>query len=312
MRETFRDLANVTVAGGIDPHPIDYHDPAVWDRHEQEFRATLATVTDRPVTAVFTSEAYGTELARRFGARHVAVDPDRALVPISSTAVRADPVGSWDHLPRPVRAGLCLRVVVLGAESTGTTTVSRLLTDALRARGGAHGLTRWVPEVGRAASITKLANARAEAALVGGPTPTMDDLAWPSAEFVAIAEAQNRLEDRLAREGGPVLVCDTDAFATGVWHERYVGQRSNAVENLARSHPLYLLTGHEGVPFQQDELRDGEHLRPWMTERFEQLLRESGRPFVRLDGSADERLHQAVRAVDELLATGWRIEGHRR
>ena len=162
MREMLTDLSNVTVVGGIDPHPIDYENPAVWDQHEREFRATLATVTNRPVTAVFTSESYGKELAGRFEARHVSVDPGRLLVPISSTAVRNDPVGTWEQLPRPVQAGLCRRVVVLGAESTGTTTISRMLTESLRARGGAHGLTRWVPEVGRMVSVTKLAGARAQ------------------------------------------------------------------------------------------------------------------------------------------------------
>ncbi|MEZ5179983.1 MAG: AAA family ATPase, partial [Acidimicrobiales bacterium] len=310
LAETFEDFSNVTVAGGMDPHPIDYDEPTVWDLHVREFRAVLGTVTDEPVTAVYSSEAYGDELARRFDARHVPVDPDRALVPMSSTAVRRDPVACWEQLPRAVRGGLARRVVVVGAESTGTTTVSRALTDALRARGGAHGLTRWVPEHGRAATVTKLAEARARAALARDAPPDAADLHWPTEEFEAIAAEQNRLEDVLAREGGPVLVCDTDAFATAIWHERYVGHRSPAVESLGRHHPLYLLTHHEGVPFEQDGMRDGEHIRTWMTGRFEETLAETGRRFVVLHGSIRERVDRAMEAVDELLAAGWGVEGH--
>ena len=299
------DLPHVTVAGGDDPHPIDYDDPDVWDLHEAEFRTVLADITDEPVTAVFSSEPYGEELARRFGAVAVCVDPDRTLVPVTATEVRADPVATWDQLPAPVRAGLARRVIVVGAESTGKTTLCRDLADALRARGGAHGLTRWVAEVGRERTIELRAAAVARAALAGSPPPSMEDLEWPTSEFVAIAAAQNRREDHLAAIGGPVLVCDTDAFATGIWHERYVGHRDDAVDALARHHDLYLLTHDDGAPFVQDGIRDGEHLRSWMTERFVTELAATGRRFVVLTGSWDERRATALTAIDDLLADGW-------
>lgn len=305
VAETVADLDHVVVAGGVDPHPIDYHDPAVWDLHEREFRTVLAGITDEPVTAVFASERYGVELARRFDARAVLVDPERELVPVSATLVREDPIAAWEYLPPPVRAGLCRRVVVLGAESTGTTTLARSLADVLRARGGPHGETQWVPEVGRAWTVTKMAQAIAAAALAGHPRPSMDDLAWPTDDFVAIAAQQNADEDRLARRGGPVLVCDTDAFTTGIWHERYVGAPAPAVDALARPHPLYLLTHPDGVPFEQDGIRDGEHLRGWMTDRFVEALAATGRRTVVLHGTLDERLATAVDAVDGLLADGW-------
>ena len=134
MREMFADLDNVEVIGGIDPHPIDYNDASVWDLHEDVFRTTLATANEVPVTAVFSSENYGLELARRFHAINVAVDPERRLVDISATRIRSDPVGCWGHLPPAVRGGLCRRAVFVGAESTGTTTLSRALVDHLRAR----------------------------------------------------------------------------------------------------------------------------------------------------------------------------------
>ena len=299
------DLTNVTVVGGDDPHPIDYDDPAVWDLHEAEFRRLLAEVTDEDVTAVFSSEPYGVELARRFGATAVAVDPERALVPISASEVRADPVVTWSWLPAPVRAGLARRVVVVGAESTGKTTLCRDLADDLRAQGGSHGLTRWVPEVGRERTIELQAAAVARAALAGEPPPAMADLDWPTAEFVAIADAQNRREDALAAIGGPVLVCDTDAFATGIWHERYVGHRDAAVDALARHHDLYLLSDDAGAPFVQDGIRDGEHIRSWMTDRFTDELTATGRRFVVLRGDWSERRATALAAIDDLLAAGW-------
>jgi len=55
------------------------------------------------------------------------LDQTRKLYPTSGTAVRQDLVPQWDMLSPAVRAGLAMRVVVVGAESAGTTTLSREL-----------------------------------------------------------------------------------------------------------------------------------------------------------------------------------------
>lgn len=307
LREVHAHEPHVTFHGVIDDHPVDFTSAAIWDLHEAVFRAGVAAVTSEPVTAVFSSEEYGPELARRLGAVAVPVDDDRGLAPVSGTAVRADPIAHWARLSPPVRAWLALRVVVLGAESTGTTTVSHALVDALRARGGAHGLTQWVPEHCRTLAISKLAADRAAAVLGGVAPPEMADLVWHSEEFVAMARQQNALEDAGARSGGPVLVCDTDAFAVAIWHERYRGHVDPEVEGLARRHPLYLLTHDDDVPFEQDGFRDGEAIRPWMTGRFEDALTDTGRKFVVLEGSLEERVATALSAIDALIDEGWAL-----
>jgi cytidyltransferase-like protein len=54
--------------------------------------------------AVFSSDPYIGELARRFGATPVVVDPDRAAVPISATQIREAPADHLDRLAPAVRA----------------------------------------------------------------------------------------------------------------------------------------------------------------------------------------------------------------
>ncbi|MFG2561721.1 nicotinamide riboside transporter PnuC [Streptomyces sp. NPDC048496] len=65
------------------------------------------------------------------------------------------------------------------------------------------------------------------------------------------------------------------------------------------------LTDHDGVAFEDDGLRDGEELRPWMTDRFRAELTRTGRAFVELTGTHEKRLETALTAVDALLAAGW-------
>ena len=291
----------VRVVGAVDDVPVDYGSAAAWDAHVAIMRSVVA----EPVTAVFTSEAYGPELARRFGAVHVAVDPTRELVPCSGTAARADPAGCWPYLAAPVRAWFATRVVVVGAESSGTTTLARALAGHYRAP--------YVAEYGRERTVDKLATARAYAALGGRPEPGMDDLDWPEAEFTAIARRQVGWEDAAARSAPhPLVVCDTDAFATGIWHERYAGGVSPAVTAIAaevatRSRRRYLLTDHAGVPFHQDGIRDGEHLRAWMTARFAADLAAGTAPYEIVRGTPEARLRAAVAAVDRWQAAGWQL-----
>ncbi|GAA2619176.1 AAA family ATPase [Paractinoplanes durhamensis] len=287
----------VNFVGVHDDHPVDYDDPDVWELHMAVFRAAVG---GERVDAVFSSEAYGTELAERFDAAAVIVDLDRARVPISGTAVRDDPPAHWHLLGPGVRGWLAKRVVVVGAESTGTTTMARALARHYRLRGGVWRDTRWVPEFGRELTERKLAELRE-----AEPAATVFDVTWDRDDFVTVAEEQNRAEDAAARAGSPVLFGDTDAFATTIWEERYLGSTSDAVRARVRPPDLYLLTDDAGVPFFDDGLRDGEHLRTWMTGRFRAELEALGVPHLVLTGSYPQRLRAAVAATDDLLARGW-------
>ena len=308
LREIHSGEANVTITGIMDDVRIDYQDAQVWDEHAALMKQALAAVNAPPVTAVFTAEPYGVELARRFEAVPVTLDPARTLAPVSATAVRADVAGQWLQLGPPVRRDLALRVVVLGAESTGTTTLSQALAQRLRARGGAWGLTRWVPEYGRDYCVQKLAHAVAQAQLQGREPPDFATLPWQAEEFVRIATTQRALEREQAALGGPLLVCDTDAFATAVWQERYLWASTPEVEAIG--HPradLYLVTHHDDVPFAQDGLRDGEAIREWMTKRFVERLDGEALPHAVLTGSHEARLEQAMAAIEALERRAWKF-----
>lgn len=310
LRETFADTPHVRIVGALDDVPVDYTSPAIWEAHvaimrraEQEADRTFGSTAS--VDAVFTSERYGDELARQFSSAHVCLDQARALYPVSGTAARADPVAQWDMLPPAVQAGLALRVVVVGAESTGTTTLSQDLAASLRQRGGVWARTAWVAEYGREYSVNLLALARARK-----PSASVADIAWQSSDFSHVAAEQCRREEQAARHGSPVLVCDTDAFATRLWHERYMGRPSASVAAIAQAMPprtVYLLTSDAGVTFEDDGLRDGAHLRQWMTGRFRSMLAQHDVPWVELTGSSAERCRHALDVVDACLAKAWQF-----
>ncbi|MBI2064572.1 MAG: ATP-binding protein, partial [Candidatus Yanofskybacteria bacterium] len=172
------------------------------------------------------------------------------------------------------------RICIVGAESTGTTTMAKALAK--------HYQTNWVPEYGRESSEAKMYRQDADK--------------WQTNEFIEIAKEQCRREDLFARTANKVLICDTDAFATGIWHERYVGSRSKEVEAISknRKYDLYLLTDID-IPFTQDGTRDGEHIREWMHNVFIERLTEENKKFEILSGNHEKRLAKAINLVDSII-----------
>jgi NadR type nicotinamide-nucleotide adenylyltransferase len=171
----------------------------------------------------------------------------------------------------------------LGAESTGTTTLSRALAEYYK--------TTWVPEYGREYTYGKV-------------TANKDGSTWNSQEFEFIAEMQNKQEDQFARYANKILICDTNSFATALWHERYINKWSIKVEELfkERNYDLYILTDTD-IPFVQDGIRDGEYIRQNMHDRFIELLNEHNYPYIIVSGSLEKRLATAVKNCDELFNT---------
>jgi HTH-type transcriptional regulator, transcriptional repressor of NAD biosynthesis genes len=219
----------------------------------------------------------------------------------------ADLAGGWDQLTGPAQAGLATRVVVVGAEPTGTSTIAGLLAEHYRSRGGPWGRTRCVTEAGRDYTIAKWQQARSAARTAGRPEPALADLKWTAADFDAVAAEQTRRENEAALAGSPLVVCDTDAFATSVWERRYLGRQARGPQPWATTqlprHDVYFLTSHEGVSWHDDGLREGDlAVRAAMTSWFCTALTVAGHSWVLLTGSITERLALAVRVTDAALA----------
>jgi NadR type nicotinamide-nucleotide adenylyltransferase len=233
---------------------------------------------------VFSSEDYGTEYARLMGAHHVMIDRQRAVMPVSGTLVRAAPLDYLDQLEPCVRAYFVRRVVLIGAESTGKTTLAQLLAKRFN--------TTWVPEYGREHWEKKVQGLK-----MTDPLPC-----WSHEEFVHIAAEQQARENLLARTANRVLICDTNAFATGTWHERYYRHRDPRVDAIGAADKvdLYLVTKPD-VPFVQDGFRDGEAIRHWMHNRFVEQMNAQGKTWRLIEGSYSDRFSCAEEAIATLL-----------
>lgn len=168
------------------------------------------------------------------------------------------------------------RICIVGAESTGKTTLAIDLAK--------HYQTCWVPEYGRTYTEGRIYTKQES---------------WESSEFTHIAHMQNAFEDALAKVANRILICDTDAFATGIWHEKYLGSVSDEVKKLYknRQYDLYIVTDPQ-TPYAKDDIRVGEDSRAWMHNRFITELEKAGKNYVVVKGGREERLRKCIEMIN--------------
>ncbi|MCZ8110784.1 MAG: AAA family ATPase [Betaproteobacteria bacterium] len=177
-------------------------------------------------------------------------------------------------------AGRCIAIV--GAESTGKTTLAAALAERLR-RGG-HGRVAWVPEV-----LREWCDAQ-------GRTPRAH-------EQDAILRAQHeRIAEAAATHDW--VVCDTTALMTAVYSTLVFGDeglQARAAALHARSAAVTLLTALD-LPWVADgHQRDGPQVREPVDTLLRTLMRRHGLAFSVVAGQGEQRVQRAFDAVRPLL-----------
>ena len=163
------------------------------------------------------------------------------------------------------------KIVVIGPESTGKSTLSEQLAD--------HFKTQWVPEFAR----NYLLEIRR--------SYTYEDLLY-------IAEAQVELEDRIcASTKTPLVFIDTDMYVMKVWCE-YVFKKFHGfiLDQIAiRKYDGYLFCNTD-LPWVADELREYPDLesREKLFHMYKDLMVNQSTPWVEISGDYDHRLQQAI------------------
>jgi HTH-type transcriptional repressor of NAD biosynthesis genes len=267
MRELFPDCRVIGHDAVVPQAPQD--DPEFWP----VWRAIVKTAHPEPIDLLFAGQDYGLRLAQEVGGEFILVGP-RLYPQLSATAVRADPWAHWSELPLPVRPYHARSICLHGPECTGKSTLSAPLA--------AHFETLWVPEYGRV-----------HCELYG--------LDLNAAGLTTIARTQGAMTRAALPWCNKRLIVDTDALTTAAWSLMILGHVPDGVMEDFTPADLYLLTDID-IPWEDDGGRyypDPADRRRFMTA-CEQVLDEAGVDWVRLNGSPEARLEQAILAVSRL------------
>ena len=275
-------LASACAARGIAFAAIPDNDRD--DLTQQRFLAwLLRDVLQRRHDAMFCSEAYGPPCAALLSREldhpvvAVLVDEPRAHLPISATRLRAGDASRARWLAPEVAASFVPRVVLLGGESSGKTTLAAALAERLG--------TTWVPEYGR------------ELWERNGGVLTPGDLR-------AIAAEQVRREDAAAPLACGVLICDTAPLTTYGYSGWMFGTPDPAIEPLAQRRYEGVVLCEPDFPFVQDGTRQAEDFRLMQQAWYRERVRQLGAPVIVATGAHEQRLADVARWIVKGFAVG--------
>lgn len=236
-----------------------------------------------PIDAVFCGSDYGPDSwwRRCYPGAEVIVLPRDGC---SSSEIRRSPIACWDMLPAFVRPYYARRVLIIGGESTGKSTLTISLAR--------HYNTCWLEEVGR------------EIAARSGT----DQWMIPQ-DFTDILLTHKARETALLQQANRVLFEDTDCLTTLFYISFLDGPEkapnaalADAIAALNRFDLILCL--QPDVPFIQDGDRSeviGAD-RAGYSAQLTALYAARGLKVIPISGDYQARYQQAVRYVDALLA----------
>lgn len=224
---------------------------------------------------VITSEEYGNYVASFMGIKHIAFDIHRQSYPVSATAVRKDLFNNWNFLPQSVKPYFAIRIVILGTESTGKTTLSENLVKYYNCSG--------VKEAGR----DLIANSN---------TFEFNDL------YLVASEHAKRIDQALNGES-PLIIIDTNIYTT-ISYAKFIFNRALKVDGAiynSNKADLYLYLNND-VEYLQDGTRLSETDRNLLDLSNREILQEHHVEIVEITGDWEQRFEKAIEHIDRVIA----------
>ena len=242
------------------------------DREDAErLEAQLRDLHRAPIDRLIASDRRQSDLAAALDARFVLIDPDHQAVPVTSAAIRADPIGHWRFVPPAVRPRYARTICLHGPESTGKSTLTLRLAR--------HFDTLYVPEYGRTYCEQY------------GLSLQMEDL-------VTIGRTHAAMTQALMRQCNQRLFLDTDPLMTAAWADMLFGRRDPWFDDFQGTADLYLLMDidlpwiDDGTRFFGDDDRRGRFFDLSRAE-----LDRRGLEYRIIGGPPEERFDRALQAI---------------
>lgn len=249
----------------------------------------LFETLETTVQVVFTSEDYGQGfadfLSQYFTAKlsnpmtvdHVMIDYYRSNFPVSGTALRAAiNVGNYEVVkemtPQCVHQSIVRKILFLGAESTGKSTIVTALARNFK--------TEYAREFGREFYDMR-----------GGKLQYED--------MIRIGKGQLDIENRIVSwmEPNQYLFCDTSPLTTLFYCREWFGRVPSKLTDLVwncdhQYHKIYLCA--PDFPMVQDGTRQDEVFRKRGHDFYLDELRGGGQDYTLLTGSLEERINKVT------------------
>ncbi len=221
------------------------------------------------IHAIFSKEKYGDYVADILGIEHKMYPGTKN---ISATQIRNNPLKHWEYLSDAVKSYYFKKIVILGTESTGKSTLAKKLADYFN--------SDFVPEAGR--DIVENSN----------------ECSWNDLERIATSHAQNI--KALEANKNKILFIDTDINITksyaNFFFNRDLVVADWVVELNQADLYLYLWNDVEHI---QDGTRLNKNDRDLLHQSHIETLEANNISYTLIQGSWDERFSHSVNIIEK-------------
>jgi len=219
---------------------------------------------------VYTSEPGYEDFAKALNAEHFIVDAARAVYSISGTEIRKNLYENRKWLDPYVYRSLIKKVVFVGTESTGKSTLAKAMAERHK--------TAWVHEFGR-----ELWEAQG--------------LQGSFSDMLKIGREQRRREDICALHADTYLFCDTNAWTTYQWSLMAYGVADSRLLRLSYDNYIWIVCDND-FGWIQDGTRelDGDKSHNFQMQQLDDLD-DREIPYEVVNGDLEDRMEQ----VDNIL-----------
>lgn len=226
------------------------------------------------VDMLFTSEPYGDFVSAFMGIRSIIFDKARKQWPVSASMIRERVYENWHFLPDAVKPYYQRKVVLLGSESTGKSTMAKYIGKTFNAV--------LVSEAGR------------------DIIPDSNDFTLDQLRLITSTHA--RLATEASKLLKPLTVLDTDIHITQSYAKFKFGEFLAVSDDIyeANKADLYLYLSAD-TPYLQDGTRLAKHERDALDRSHRLTLDEFGIDYVVIDGSYAERQNKVCDLIINML-----------
>lgn len=280
LLQTFKYQKNIFIYP-FDEKGIDLYQNGwqVWSDNVKKFLISQniqpqVIFSGKPSDIVYYKKYFGTEV--------VIIDPERTFVDISSSKIRKTPFRYWEYMPTEVRSFFVRKVVILGGESSGKSTLVNKLANAFN--------TTCAWEYGRDYIFSHL----------GG-----NEIALQYSDYDKIALGHVGYINFAVKYANKVVFIDTDFITTQAFCEHYEGRSHAFVQALIDEYRFDLVILLENnTPWIADGLRclGSNEERLSFQNLLIKLLIKNKVEFVVIDTpNYDERFLKSIELVQQIL-----------
>ncbi|WP_078554415.1 multifunctional transcriptional regulator/nicotinamide-nucleotide adenylyltransferase/ribosylnicotinamide kinase NadR [Bacillus alkalicellulosilyticus] len=271
-----KDMPNVKVIAIEDDYGNDDYN---WKEGSQLIKKKIA----KPIDYVFSSEpSYKDTFSELYpNTKHVLIDPNRKHMPISATKIREDGVfHHWDYIPDFIKSYFVKKVVVVGTESCGKSTLVRNLAKIYN--------TTYVAEYGRTVCDE-----------LGGCDGIIIE-----EDYQQIAYGHKMEEVKAIERANKLLFLDTETIVTQFYSNLYNNKHQKVLDEIAKvqDYDLWIYLEPD-VKWVDDGLRihGKEEERLKNNNYLKKLLDNQNIQYKVLKGNYEDRLKGAIDLIEELM-----------